>query len=209
MGTVGLHDLVGSVASSIVEAQGLVELHYLKLLSGYFDETGRPVSLDILLPSAAAGGGPPRHVGLPLLSLVETSPLAITEMQIELEVELGDLSDAPIGADSAGASGGLAGLRLSPDLVGHLGAPVDVIAPTSPPPLPPPAAGGSPPGPAPASDPAVPPPTAAGPPARSLNVGLGARIDASGPVAKLSIKVVARPPSEGLLRLVTQLNQTV
>lgn len=200
MATVGLHELVGSIASAIVEAQGLVELHYLKLLSGYFDDRGHPISFDITLPSGGPGNAE-RHLALPLLSLVESSPLAITEMNVDLEVELGDLSDTAIGAGSLGTSGALAGLKLPSALLGHLGAPIDIVAPSpsGPPPPEPPHVDDRP-----ATDPA-----ASGYAARSLNVGLGGRTDTGGPLARLSIKVAARQPSEGLLRLITQLNKTV
>lgn len=184
VGTVGLKDLIGSVAGAIVDAQGLVESRYIALVRRYFDGDGLPVTMGVKLPNPAGAASPPVAVAVPLLSLVECNMLAIRDMTIELDVELGDLDDGgPVAASAIGAP---------------MGAPVGVPA------LGPQAAAAT-------IDDDMPHSAAAllSRPAQDLNVGIGARAADGGPVAKLSIRVKARPPSDALLRLVTQLNKMV
>lgn len=186
---VGLHDLIGSLAASIVDAQGVVERHFIALVGRYFNSDGRAHSLHLQLPDTSSGAAPGDfvHMAVPLLSLVESSMLAIKEMQIDLEVELGGIGDIASGAQEA-----------------PLGAPIDLPAalgddsqPISGP------VGPS--GPVAQHDLATP----VAPSSKSLTVGIGSRSDSGGPMAKLSIKVEAKPPTEGMLRLITQLNKVV
>lgn len=182
-GKIGLHDLVGSVASAIVEAQGMVENAFLAMVRRRFDKDGRPYGLHIRMPRPS--GSVPDHedMSVPLLSLVESRLLAIESMRIDLDVELGGLEDLHAPADPLTARNG--------------GAPIDVPAiPSLDQPLPDAAR-------APVAASA---PTGASGPKRSLSVGVGGRTDPAGPTARLSIRVKAGPPSEALLRLLTQLN---
>lgn len=204
-GNVGLHDLIGSVAGAIVEAQGVVERHFLDLIGRYFDSSGRPISFDIKLPkpqstvpaSLQTSDGPPPsagdadyvQLGVPLLSLVESNLLAIKEMTVDLDVELGDVITG--GPDAAGAPGAPSGAPrdvpamsvdsdlAAADMAGAERSPLAASALLRP------------------------------RPAMGLSVGIGGRTDASGPTARISIKVEAKPVSEGLLRLLTQLNKVV
>ncbi|MCP3735168.1 DUF2589 domain-containing protein [Sphingomonas sp. RP10(2022)] len=180
-GKIGLHDLVGSVASAIVEAQGMVENAFLALVRRRFDADGRPYGLHIRMPRGP--GAVPDHedMSVPLLALVESRLLAIDSMRIDLDVELGGLDDLHAPADP---------------LTLHIGAPIDVPAIPS---LDHPAAARAP--------TAAAAPAADGDPKRALSVGVGNRTDPAGPTARLSIKVKASPPSETLLRLLTQLNK--
>ena len=189
--SVGLHDLIGSLAASIVDAQGVVERHFIALVGRYFKDDGRAHSLHLQLPDTASSATPGSfvHMAVPLLSLVESSMLAIKEMQIELSVELGGIGDLASGPPDA-----------------PLGAPIDLPAslgddsqPLSGP--------VGPAGPVAAHDLAGPAPLPS--PAKSLTVGVGGRSDSGGPMAKLTIKVEARAPTEGMLRLITQLNKVV
>lgn len=190
-----LHDLIGSVASSIVDAQGLVERHFIDRISHYFDSEGRPLSMAIKMPRPSKAAADDHHymqLAVPLLSLVESSMLSIRDLTIELEVELGAVVDNPAAAPQSAAT-------LAPSSVAtrfpSSGAPIDVPLPgrAAPPPSP------------------APPPaalTASAPPEKMLTLGVGARQD-SAPRAKLTINVTAQPPSEGMLRLLTQLNKLV
>ncbi len=182
-GKIGLHDLVGSVASAIVEAQGMVENAFLAMVRRRFDKDGRPYGLHIRMPRAP--GSVPDHedMSVPLLSLVESRLLAIESMRIDLDVELGGLEDLHAPADPLTVRGG--------------GAPIDVPA-------------------IPSIDQALQAarapvaasaPTGNNDPKRSLSVGVGGRTDPTGPTARLSIRVKSAPPSEALLRLLTQLNK--
>ena len=183
-GTVGLKDLIGSVAGAIVDAQGLVESRYVSLVRRYFDGDGLPVTMGVKLPNPAGAALPPVAVAVPLLSLVECNMLAIRDMTIELDVELGEVE----GGGPVAAS----------DLVAPTGAPIGIPA------LGPQASA------APVDD-EPPHPAAAllSSRAQDLNVGIGGRTSDGGPVAKLKIRVKARPPSDALMRLTTQLNKMV
>ena len=185
---VGLHDLVGSVAGAIVDAQSVVERHYLDQVGRYFDAEGRPLSFALKLPSAAANASSAAYdeVCVPLLSLVESSMLAIAELHIELDVELGGITE-PTGLSAQSApmvSAPRDVPAIGPEAVADLGGPSQ--NPTQP-----------------AAAPPIQPAT------KVLAVAVGARSASGGPRARLSIKVESRPPSEGLLRLVTQLNKII
>ncbi|WP_375394927.1 DUF2589 domain-containing protein [uncultured Sphingomonas sp.] len=188
---VGLHDLIGSLAASIVDAQGVVERHFIALVGRYFADDGRAHSLHLQLPDTSSNAVPGSfvHMAVPLLSLVESSMLAIREMQIDLEVELGGIGDIASGTPDAP-------LGAPIDLPGMLG---DDSQPSAGP------VGSA--GPVAAHD--IGSAGSGAPPAKSLTVGVGSRSDTGGPMAKLSIKVEARAPTEGMLRLITQLNKVV
>lgn len=189
-GRVGLHDLVGSVASAIIDAQGMVERAYIGLVRRRFDADGRPLCLDIKLPRPA--GSVPDHdqLSVPLLSLVESRLLAIESLRVDLDVDLGGL-DEPTDISAA------PGRRVAGE--DPVGAPIDTPYMAS--------IDG------PMIDPAAAPMAArvpmavTTPPSPSLAVGIGGRVEDNGPKARLSIKVRASPPSDSLLRLITQLNK--
>lgn len=208
---VALHELVGSVAGAIVDAQGLVEKHFIEQVSHYFDREGRPISLALKIPRASSESpGEYQQIAVPLLSLVESTMLGIKDMRIELEVELGSVTDnpalparAPIGPSNPQAAGApmAAATPLAEPAFRSAGAPIDVPWAGATP-LPDPAA-------APMA-PAAAPMTASvpRPPSKLLTLGIGSRQD-SAPRARLTINVAAQPPSEGMLRLLTQLNKLV
>lgn len=189
---VSLHDLVGTVAASIVDAQGQVERHFIDRISHYFDAEGRPLSLALKMPRPSTiDAGEYMQVAVPLLSLVESNMLAIRDLKIELDVELGSVSSNP----AAPASNPPAAPAAPP----RTGAPIDV-----------PLAGRQP-EPAPAAAPAPQGAAAMAAPApveKMLMLGIGSRQD-SGPRARLTINVAAQQPSEGMMRLLTQLNKLV
>lgn len=213
--SVGLHQLVGAVAGAIVDAQGLVEQHYIDQIRRYFGDDGRPKCLHIKIPRASRTTEDYLDVAVPLLSLTEAQVLAIRDLKVDLEVELGEILDAPmplpqLDPGSATAAGANASRAAAPSDRG--GAPIGTpLADDDP------AAARLSGGQASASagqshlqaDPAAqanPPPLPL--PAKMLTLSVGSRGDAA-PRARLSINVAARPPSEGMLRLLTQLNKLV
>ena len=204
---VALHDLVGSVAGAIVDAQGLVERHFIEQVSHYFDSEGRPLSLALKIPRASSSSPDNyQQVGVPLLSLVESTMLAIKDLRIELEVELGSVTDNPA-LPALAAQAQTAPVAAAAPLAGpgfrSAGAPIDVpLAGRTP------MASADPPAPAAAPAPSAMAQSAPSPPAKLLQLGIGARQD-SAPRARLTINVSAQPPSEGMLRLLTQLNKLV
>lgn len=204
--SVGLHQLVGAVAGAIVDAQGLVEQHYIDQIRRYFGDDGRPKCLHIKIPRASRTTEDYLDVAVPLLSLTEAQVLAIRDLKVDLEVELGEILDAPmplpqLDPGSATAAGANASRAAAPSDQG--GAPIGTpLAHDDPAAARLSAAH-------PQSDPvaqANPPPPPL--PAKMLTLSVGSRSDTA-PRARLSINVAARPPSEGMLRLLTQLNKLV
>jgi len=203
---VALHHLVGAVAGAIVDAQALVEQRFIQQVSGYFDSEGKPLCLAIKMPrpgsGSASGSSDEMQIGLPLLSLAESSMLAIKDLRIDLDVELGSVIDGPGAAPPAEAAADLAADPTLP-VPGHSfrsnGAPIDT-----------PAARGAPAAPAAELTLAPLPGVAAAPPLpeKQLTLSVGTATS-TGPKARLSINVAAKPPSEAMQRLMTQLNKLV
>nr|WP_137677326.1 DUF2589 domain-containing protein [Parerythrobacter lutipelagi] len=214
---VALNDLVGSVAGSIVDAQAQVERHFIEQVSRYFDKDGKPLCLAIKMPRAGGSSSENEadynQIGVPLLSLVESSMLAIKDLRIDLDVELGSIvgGEDPEVVEAAVApemDNAMAAPMTAPEPVAAqvppfvtAGAPIDVpqIGPVDPKPD---TIG-------PERDMAPQPARApSGGPKKMLTLGVGSRQD-SGPRAQLTINVAATRPTEGMLRLITQLNKIV
>jgi hypothetical protein len=97
-----LKDLLEALSGAVIGAQDRIEQHQLSNLSGYFDEDNRPHSVLVRIPSMRPGAqeGEEDFYRAPLLSLVPANPLQIREVDIEFDVELGELGDEP-GDESA------------------------------------------------------------------------------------------------------------
>jgi hypothetical protein len=91
---VSLHDLIEALANSVTEAQDRVERFQIANLSRYFDENQRPVRVEMRVPSLrpSAAAGEEDVVTVPLLALVGTVRLAIKDVEISMEVDIGDLT---------------------------------------------------------------------------------------------------------------------
>lgn len=249
--TLSLHQLIGALTGAVTQAQDTIQKHQLSQIGDYFDRKGRPLCFSFMLPAVArsAEAHESRQVAVPLLSILEPNLLAITEFEVEFEVELAGLVDSAAATDPppiptaaaaaapAPASDGQAvhpapaaaersaappqrttGAPIDvPDIVGPQEAPEHKAAKER-------AAAGA--DPAALRDPAVLPDAAPpgsdqrpnpefaatthqGQPPTPMQVGLASRAAADGPLARLSVKVVGRPPSEGLVRLIDALNKTI
>lgn len=198
---VALHQLVGAVAGAIVDAQALVEQRFIQQVSGYFDSEGKPLCLAIKMPRPGSASTDEMQIGLPLLSLAESSMLAIKDLRIDLDVELGSIVDGPGTAPPPDAAADLEILPAAP-VASHSfrsnGAPIDIPARRA--------------DPVSAADvtiePALPAATAPHQPEKQLTLSVGTT-SSTGPKARLSINVAAKPPSEAMQRLMTQLNKLV
>lgn len=198
---VALHQLVGAVAGAIVDAQALVEQRFIQQVSGYFDSEGKPLCLAIKMPRPGSASTDEMQIGLPLLSLAESSMLAIKDLRIDLDVELGSIVDGPGTAPPPDAAADLEALQAAP-VASHSfrsnGAPIDIPARRA--------------DPVSAADvtiePALPAATAPHQPEKQLTLSVGTT-SSTGPKARLSINVAAKPPSEAMQRLMTQLNKLV
>lgn len=210
--SVGLHQLVGAVAGAIVDAQGLVEQRFIEQVSRYFDAEGNPLCLAVKMPRPGGADGDSMQIGVPLLSLTEASMLGIADLKIELDVELGSVIDNPATLDHepdappapASAPMAAAAPAIAPPLFRTGGAPIDVPQAAAAPVAAQDTA---------AADPAAAPqaaraPAPPAPPEKMLTLSVGTAT-ANGPKARLTINVAARPPSEAMQRLMTQLNKLV
>jgi hypothetical protein len=103
---VSLHDLIEALANSVTEAQDRVERFQIANLSRYFDENQRPVRVEMRVPSLrpSAVAGEEDVVSVPLLALVGTVRLAIKDVEISMEVDVGDLTSLDAGEQSGGAT---------------------------------------------------------------------------------------------------------
>ncbi|KPC52584.1 DUF2589 domain-containing protein [Amantichitinum ursilacus] len=92
-----LKDLLAALSGAVIGAQDQIEQHQLANLSGYFDEDNRPRSVQVRLPSMTPGAdeGEEDFYRAPLLALVPANPLQIREVEIEFDVELGELGNEP------------------------------------------------------------------------------------------------------------------
>ena len=82
----GLDEIFQGVYSSVVEAQNVIEQHYLEeVTKDYFDEEGKPKMLFLELPS---GDGGMKKIAIPAITLVPHNTLNIKEVEIEMAVNL-------------------------------------------------------------------------------------------------------------------------
>ena len=111
--TGGLDALFQGVYSSVVEAQNVIEQHYLEeVTKDYFDEEGKPKMITLTLPSS---NGEMKPTMIPAITLVPHNGLSIKEVEIEMQVALsmGDPKPAPkkgflrrLGTDMSNRNGG-------------------------------------------------------------------------------------------------------
>lgn len=109
---VSLHDLIEALANSVTEAQDRVERFQISNLGRYFDENKRPVRVEMRVPSLRPNAEPGEEdiIAAPLLALVGMVRLAIKDVEMSMEVDIGDLStigetssEKPGSADVEGA----------------------------------------------------------------------------------------------------------
>lgn len=108
-----LKDLLEALAGAVIGAQDRIEQHQIASLGEYFDSDNRPRSVLMRLPSLHPGAAADHedYYRAPLLSLVPTNPLRIREVEIDFDVQLGDISEeklAPKISESADSSAGAA-----------------------------------------------------------------------------------------------------
>jgi len=86
-----LDKLVESIYNSAVYAQRKVETEHLnRLMSTYFDDEGNPITFKVNLPG---NDGEIKEASIPLLTLSPNSHLAISELEMNLKVDLGQFND--------------------------------------------------------------------------------------------------------------------
>lgn len=102
-----LKDLLEALAGAVIGAQDRIEQHQLANLGAYFDEDNRPRSILMRLPSMTPGAeeGDEDFYRAPLLALVPTNPLHIREVEIDFDVQLGEIGEEDGVPDQASAAG--------------------------------------------------------------------------------------------------------
>ena len=93
MAGVSLHDLIEALANSVAQAQDQVERFQIANLSRYFDENHRPVRVEVRVASLrpSAQPGDEDIISVPLLALIGSVRLAIKDVDIAMEVDIGEL----------------------------------------------------------------------------------------------------------------------
>jgi hypothetical protein len=97
-----LKDLLEALAGAVIGAQDRIEQHQLANLGAYFDEDNRPRSILMRLPSMTPGAeeGDEDFYRAPLLALVPVNPLHISEVEIDFDVQLGQIGNEPEGGEA-------------------------------------------------------------------------------------------------------------
>lgn len=86
-----LDKLIESIYNSVVYAQRKVETEHLsRLMSTYFDDEGNPITFKVNLPG---NDGKISEAAIPLLTLAPNSHLTISELEMQLKVDLGQFND--------------------------------------------------------------------------------------------------------------------
>ena len=92
MSAVEFDNLIFALTESIIEAQSLVEINQIQRLSSrYFDNTGAPTNLNVILPSLQ--GDEERKYSIPWLSLVPHGSLVIKEANIDFDVDISSITE--------------------------------------------------------------------------------------------------------------------
>lgn len=165
--SVELEALIDAVASAVIGAQDKIEVYQAGLLSQYLDPEHRPRVLEIRVPSTRADAKPGDEVTLhvPILSLVGATRLAISSMEVTMDVDLGDIHEVEPEYETQDGEG-------QPPLVNSLGRPPQ--------------------------------------PRRTMSVDMNSpRSQSRDALGKVTLKVAALEPTEGIHRLMLELNKRI
>jgi Protein of unknown function (DUF2589) len=103
---VSLHELITALANAVTEAQDRVERFQVANLQRYFDENQRPIRIEVRVPSLSpeAQPGDEQIIAVPLLAVVGMVRLAIKDVEISMEIDIGDLTALETGQEGTAAS---------------------------------------------------------------------------------------------------------
>ena len=103
-----LKDLLEALASAVIGAQDRIEQHQAASLGSYFDSDNRPKSVLIRMPSLHPGSeeGDEDYYRAPLLSLTSANPLRIREVEIDFDVQFGEIDEEETPDAGSSESGG-------------------------------------------------------------------------------------------------------
>lgn len=166
-----LHDLISAIAHAVIDAQDQIEHYQTRNIGRYF-KNDKPRSVNIRVPSLRQGAdkGDEDLIQVPWLSLVNATRLAIKDMEISMEVKLGEL----VSVDREGADDENSGDENAPSNTG------------------PSAEWGK------------------GKPWKAVMLDLRAlRIGNAGPTANVTLRVESQESTEGMARLIQELNKRI
>lgn len=106
--SITLKDLLEALAGAVIGAQDRIERHQIATLGSYFDSDNRPKSVLMRLPSLHPGAeeGDEDYYRAPLLALTPTNPLRIREVEIDFDVQLGEIGEEEVAAAGDGNGDG-------------------------------------------------------------------------------------------------------
>jgi len=182
---VTLHDLIEALANSVIEAQDAVERYQISNILRYFDENQRPhrVLVRVASLSPYAEPGSEDVISVPWLALIGSVRLGIKDVEISMEIDLGDLTTFEPSGQPPPAGG--AGPSATPPPAGGAGPSATTAGDLA-------AAGLGPRG-----------------PRRSVIVDVRSPRTREHAMAKVTLRVESQEPTEGLARLMLELNQRI
>ncbi|MGH7122522.1 MAG: DUF2589 domain-containing protein [Acetobacteraceae bacterium] len=92
---VTLHDLIEAIAGAVIGAQDKVERYQISNIRRFFDDNNRPVGVEVRMPKLGGADGEEVSIRVPLLALVGATRLSIKDVEISMDIEIGELTTAP------------------------------------------------------------------------------------------------------------------
>lgn len=99
---VTLHDLIEAIAGAVIGAQDRIERYQISNLRSFFDENNRPVGVEVRMPKVGGGDGEETNIRVPLLALIGAARLSIKDVEVSMDIEIGDLTTTPSESGGAG-----------------------------------------------------------------------------------------------------------
>lgn len=97
-----INALLSAIQFAVIEAQEVAEEQHMRQMAEYFTEDGTPVTVPLRLPNPGYNGSNAQYVkvDIPKITLVPQKSITIAELEVEMEVPIGDLDldeeDLPI-----------------------------------------------------------------------------------------------------------------
>lgn len=90
--TMRVASLISIMQEAIVEANEVSQMQYMHLIAKFFDEEGRPITKELILPSLDEKI-PYKKMAIPLFCLVPFSSLKMKELAMEFEAHIAGVTD--------------------------------------------------------------------------------------------------------------------
>lgn len=90
--TMRVASLISIMQEAILEANEVSQMQYMHLIAKFFDEEGRPITKELILPSLDEKI-PYKKMAIPLFCLVPFSSLKMKELAMEFEAHIAGVTD--------------------------------------------------------------------------------------------------------------------